>query len=84
MSGPADVVVLLVALASVAVSGLVLIRTRRLAVALPVLLDLLLAAGLLRLSAVASWHAIAAAAGIVAIRTVVSSGLRATRRSGMR
>ncbi len=84
MTGTANILVLLVAMVSVAVSGLVLITTRSPTTALPVLLDLLLAAGLLRLSAVASWHAILAAAGLIAVRTVTSSGFRGPRRSRRR
>ena len=58
----------LVVSAALLVSGLVLLVTRRVGVALPVLLDLLLTAGLLRLSASASWQAIASAAAIVVVR----------------
>ncbi len=63
------------------VSALTLVATRNPWVALPVLLDLLLAAGLLRLSATASWRAIATAATIVAIRKLVGLGLAAGRRT---
>ena len=55
----------------------VLLSTRRPAAALPVLLDLLSAAGLLRLAAEPSWQRIASAAAIVALGYVVVRGLRA-------
>jgi hypothetical protein len=67
--------------AALLVAGLVLLVTRQVATALPVLLDLLLAAGLLRLSATASWQAIASAAAIVLIRKLVTLGLAAARRA---
>src|SRR4051794_31841158 len=67
--------------AALLVAGLVLLVTRQVATALPVLLDLLLAAGLLRLSATASWQAIASAAAIVLLRKLVALGLAAARRA---
>src|SRR5918912_785974 len=67
--------------AALAVSALTLLSTRRIATALPVLLDLLLAAGLLRLSATASWQAIASAAAIVVIRKLATLGIGAARRA---
>ena len=61
----------------------VLARTRRLDQALPVLLDLLLAAGLLRLAHDPTWRAISTAAIIVALRKlVVVHGLRPRQRAG--
>ena len=58
-------------------AGVVLARTRRVDQALPVLLELLLAAGLLRLTSDAGWRAIATAAVIVVLRkVVVAYGLR--------
>ncbi len=48
-----------------------LARTRELSQALPVLLELLTAAGLLRLTAEATWQALATAAVIVGVRTLV-------------
>jgi len=65
----------LVAAAAVLIGLLVLAVTRSVRTALPVLLDLLLAAGLLRLSADLGWGAIAGAAAIVLIRKLVSFGL---------
>ena len=67
--------------AGLALSALTLLSTRRVTVALPVLLDLLLAAGLLRLSATASWQAIASAAAIVVIRKLATLGIAAARRA---
>jgi hypothetical protein len=66
--------------AALVVSGLVLASTRSPATALAVLLDLLLAAGLLHLSADAAWSAIGSAALVVVIRKVAGLGLSAGRR----
>ncbi len=74
----------LLAIAGVVMSLLVLLRTRRLAVALPVLLDFLLAAGLLRLSASQTWTAIGSAAAIIIIRKVVTLGLKTGRAARAR
>ena len=58
-------------------AALVLVRTRELGQAVPVLLEFLLAAGLLRLTSDATWRAIATAALVVALRKlVVADGLR--------
>ena len=65
--------------AALVVGLLVLLDTRRLSVALPVFLDLLLAAGLLRLSADGTWGALATAAALVAVRKLVVRGLTANR-----
>ncbi len=59
------------------VAGVIaLMATRRPAVALAVFLDLLLAAGLLRLTGEPDWRAIAGAAALVALRRLLSWGLR--------
>lgn len=55
----------------------VFVTTRRVDAALPVLLDLLLVAGLLRLSETGSWAAIGSAAIIVLVRKVASYGIAA-------
>ncbi|WP_346618588.1 DUF1622 domain-containing protein [Blastococcus montanus] len=55
--------------------------TRRPALALGILLDLLVAAGVLRLAGDPSWEAIATAATVVAIRHLVGYGLRIGARS---
>ncbi len=58
----------------------VLARTRELGQALPVLLEFLLAAGLLRLAHDATWRALATAAAIVGLRRlVVAYALRPAR-----
>lgn len=61
----------LVAAAALVSGALALVATRQPGVALAVLLDLLLAAGLLRLIALADWQGIIGAAAVVVIRKVV-------------
>lgn len=63
------------AAAGILLGGLALAATRRVHVALGILLDLLLAAGLLRLVLADTWSAIATAAALVAIRKVVVLGM---------
>ncbi|MBM7806701.1 hypothetical protein JOD57_002538 [Geodermatophilus bullaregiensis] len=64
------------------VAGVVaLAATRRPAVALGVLLDLLLAAGLLRLAAEPTWTSLATAAAVVLLRRLIGAGLRAGGRA---
>jgi hypothetical protein len=58
--------------------------TRQLATALTVLLDLLLVTGLLRLSASASWQAIAGAAAVIALRKLASWGIARSRAARSR
>ncbi|PRY47724.1 uncharacterized protein DUF1622 [Geodermatophilus tzadiensis] len=60
--------------------ALALVATRRPALALGVLLDLLLAAGLLRLATEPTWTSIATAAAVVALRRLIGAGLRAGGR----
>lgn len=55
--------------------------TRRALPALAVLLDLLLAAGLLRLLGEPDWQAIVTAAAIVAIRRLLAAALRSDVRA---
>jgi hypothetical protein len=64
---------LVVTAAAVVLGVLVWLRTRAWSPAMPVFLELLLAAGLLRLGASDDWHAIGAAAAIVAIRALVKA-----------
>ncbi|HYY11896.1 MAG TPA: hypothetical protein VE781_13225 [Kineosporiaceae bacterium] len=71
----------LVVAAALLLSALALLTTRSLGAALPVLLDLLLAAGLLRLSATGSWQAIGSAAAIVLVRKLATLGIAAARRA---
>ena len=63
--------------AALAAGLLALAVTGRPLVALHILLDLLLAAGLLRLSGDPDWAAIGTAAAIVALRRLIGAGLRA-------
>ncbi|BBY29455.1 hypothetical protein [Mycolicibacterium sediminis] len=65
----------LVAAAAILLAGVTLAVFGRPILALHVLLDLFLAAGLLRLSADASWATIAVTAGVVVLRQVVTRGL---------
>ena len=81
MTGVVDALAPVVVAAALVVSGLSLLVTRRIGTALPVLLDLLLAAGLLRLSATASWQAVGSAAAIVLVRKLATLGISATRRA---
>ncbi|MFG2060777.1 hypothetical protein ACGFIK_05090 [Micromonospora sp. NPDC048871] len=61
-------------------AGVALLATRSVPTALGVLLDLLVAAGLLRLAAVASWSALVGVVVIVAVRQMLRAGLLATER----
>jgi hypothetical protein len=68
--------------AAALVAGLVaLVATRRPAAALPVFLDLLVAAGLLRLVGQPSWQALATAAAILVLRRLLGFGLRTGGRT---
>jgi hypothetical protein len=67
--------------AALVCGALALVATRRPALALGVLLDLLLAAGLLRLTGVPGWSALTTAASIVALRRLVGFGLRTGGRT---
>ena len=78
VAGPAALVVTAAGLVAAAVA---LAATRRPLVALGVLLDFLLAAGLLRLIGRPGWPVLATAAAIVALRRLIGFGLRAGRRS---
>ena len=62
-------------------AALALAATRRPALALAILLDLLLAAGLLRLVGDPGWTALASAAVVIALRHLVGSGLRSAAAS---
>jgi hypothetical protein len=70
----------MVAGAALVAGALTLAVTRRPSVALGVLLDLLLAAGLLRLAGDPAWRIIVTAAVIVALRRLLSAALRTGRR----
>ncbi|CAL9336646.1 hypothetical protein SUDANB15_00175 [Streptomyces sp. enrichment culture] len=57
-------------------SAVVLVAARRLMAGLVVLLDFLIAAGLLRLAGEPSWDAIVTVATVIAVRKLVTAGLR--------
>jgi uncharacterized membrane protein len=61
--------------------GLALVVTRRPALALGILLDLLVAAGLLRLVGDPDWRTIIITGAVVALRHLVSYGLRLGERA---
>lgn len=67
--------------AAVVVAALVYAVTRAWSPAVPVLLELLLAAGLLRLAADPDWRAVAAAAVLVLVRQGVTLVERRSRRA---
>ncbi|MGY1708981.1 hypothetical protein ACI8AC_05670 [Geodermatophilus sp. SYSU D00758] len=69
-----------VVVAALVAGALALAVTRRPLPALGVLLDLLVAAGLLRLAGDPEWRAVLGAAVVVAVRHVAGAGLRAARR----
>lgn len=75
---------LLVTAAGIVVSAGALVATRSYSPALPILLDFLMAAGLLRLASSAQWHVIVAAAGIVAVRKVTMIGIGTAARAQRR
>ncbi|CCG03755.1 DUF1622 domain-containing protein [Blastococcus saxobsidens] len=70
-----------IAAAALVAALLALAATRRPALALGILLDMLVAAGLLRLVGDPSWRAIATIAIVIAIRHLVAHGLRLAARS---
>ncbi len=70
-----DTAALLVTAAALSAAAVALVVTRRPGVALAVLLDLLTAAGLLRLAADPDWHRLASVAAVVALRQVNLIGL---------
>ena len=72
---------LLVTAAALAAGLVALLATRRPATALPVFLDLLVAAGLLRLVGEPSWQALATAAAILVLRRLIGFGLRTGGRT---
>jgi hypothetical protein len=72
---------LLVTTAALVAGVVALVATRRPAAALPVFLDLLVAAGLLRLVGQPSWQALATAAVILVLRRLIGLGLRTGGRA---
>jgi len=81
MSSIVDMAVPLLVAVAVLIGGGVLATTRDVSAALPVLLDLLLVAGLLRLGATSTWQTIGSAAVVVLIRRIVSFGIATSHRS---
>lgn len=72
---------LLLTAAALVCGGVALATTRRLSEALAVFLDVLTAAGLLRLAAAPTWRALATSAAIVALRHLGGAGLAAGQRA---
>lgn len=79
MTALLDALATAVAAAAVLVAALVWAATRAWSPAVPVLLDLLLAAGLLHLAAEPDWPAIGTAASLVALRKAVTTAARRGR-----
>lgn len=77
--GVVDAAALLVSGAAVVAGLVALVVTREIGAALAVLLDMLLAAGLLRLSHAPTPGALATAASIILVRKLVGIGLAAGR-----
>jgi hypothetical protein len=75
---------LVISAAALVAGVLALVVTRRPGVGLSVLLDFLLAAGLLRLVGEPTWRSIASAAALVALRRLLGVGLRIGGRSWTR
>jgi hypothetical protein len=69
-----DAGALLLTAAALIAAGIALAASRRPRAALSVLLDLLTAAGLLRLAAEPDWHRLLTAAAVVALRHVIVLG----------
>jgi hypothetical protein len=67
---------LLVVAAAILAAALALLRTRSLRLALPVLLDLLTAAGLLRLAVTPTWGVLVVTAIVIGLRRLVTAGIR--------
>ena len=76
---------LLVVGAAIVTGAVVLVATRSFRQALPVLLEFLTAAGLLRLAAAPAWPALAVTVVVIALRRLATIGMRtaatAARRS---
>lgn len=62
--------------AALVAGGVALVATRSPVLALGIVLDLLLAAGLLRLAGHPGWTGIATAAAVVGLRRLIGTGLR--------
>jgi hypothetical protein len=81
LEGVASTLALLLTAAALLAGLVALGTTRRLAAALPVVLDLLVAAGLLRLVGEPGWPALATAAAIILVRRLIGFGLRTGGRT---
>jgi len=75
---------LLVAAAAIAAAAVVLVRTRSLRQALPVLLEFLTAAGLLRLAAAPTWAGLAVTVAVIVLRRLVNAGVRTAATAARR
>lgn len=82
MSGLVRAAALLCTVMGLLAAGGVLAVTRDVRQALPVLLEFLTAAGLLRLGTARGWQALAAAAAIVLVRRLLVVGLRTRPAAG--
>jgi hypothetical protein len=77
MTAVLGAVALTITTAGLVAAAVTLAATRRPLLAIQVLLDFLLAAGLLRLTGHPGWSALAGAAAVVVLRRLVGVGLRA-------
>ncbi|GAA2566097.1 MULTISPECIES: hypothetical protein [Streptomyces] len=80
MTGILTAAALLVTAAGVVSAGAAYAISRRISQALPVLLDFLTGAGLIRLAADLSWNSILVAAAVIAVRKVAAVGVAAAPR----
>lgn len=76
MTALLDTAALVATAAALVAAAAALFATRRPRAALPVLLDLLTAAGLLRLAAEPEWHRLLSAAAVIGLRHLILVGLR--------
>lgn len=81
MSGLVDAAATAAVAAALLLAVGVLTRTHDIRAALSVFLDLLLVAGLLRLSATGTWQAIGSAAVVVVVRKLAAYGIRTGRQA---
>ncbi|MDK1349082.1 hypothetical protein QNO09_38730 [Streptomyces sp. 378] len=84
MTGILTTAALTVTGAGLLVAVAVYATPRRLGRVLPVLLDFLTAAGLIRLAADVSWGSILAAAAVIAVRKIAALGVQAGQGIGKR
>jgi hypothetical protein len=72
-------IALVIVAASVVLATVAAVRSRNVVAGVPLMLDLWIAAGLLRLTENTTWTKIAAAAVLIALRKVVGHGLLKSR-----